>query len=324
MDRFVSYVRSDPVILDYKERKPLEILVVYPGLQVSDYWRRNIEAFEQRMKELGIRYNLSFHLTKSGEAGFAVQRKLIEHTLTVKPDFLVFTLDAMRHKGFVNRILGQGNTKVILQNITTPVRSFGLRQPLLYVGFDHVTGTRMIAHEYIHRFPDGGRYAIFYPETGYVSKMRGDVFLQEMAGQSGMEMVESYYMTFDADQSYVAAKDLLSRHDDIDFIYAASTDIAHGIVKALKEAGRLDDIVVNGWGGGETELEAIVAGELDFTVMRMNDDSAVAMAEAVKLYLAGRIYEIPAIFSGDFRLVDGQTPPAQLEKWKDYAFRYSN
>lgn len=81
---------------------------------------------------------------------------------------------------------------------------------------------------------------------------------------------------------------------------------------------------MNGWGGGETELEAIQAGEIDFTVMRMNDDSAVAMAEAIRLYLSARIYEIPAIFSGDFRLVDRKTPQAQLTKWKDYAFRYSN
>lgn len=324
MDRFSSYVRSDAVALDYKKVRPLEILVVYPGLQVSDYWRRNVEAFEKRLKETGIRYNLTFHLTKPGESGFVTQSKLIEYTRTVRPDFLVFTLDAMRHKGFVNRILGQGDIKIILQNITTPVRSFGLRQPFLYVGFDHVTGTRMIADEYIRRFPEGGRFAIFYPEQGYISKMRGDVFLQEMAGQKNMEMVESYYMAFDAEQAYIAAKDLLNRHDDIDFIYATSTDIAHGIVRALKETGRLEDIVVNGWGGGETELEAIQAGEIDFTVMRMNDDSAVAMAEAIRLYLSARIYEIPAIFSGDFRLVDRKTPQAQLTKWKDYAFRYSN
>ena len=40
--------------------------------------------------------------------------------------------------------------------------------------------------------------------------------------------------------------------------------------------------LINGWGGGSAELEAIERGDLDVTVMRMNDDTGIAMAEAIK------------------------------------------
>lgn len=323
MDRFSSYVRSDYIPLQREQRRPLSILVVYPGLQVSDYWRRSLSSFEARMKEIGIKYNMSFHFTKPGEEEFKTQSLLLEEAAKTNFDFLVFTLDAMRHKGMIGRILVQGKTKAILQNITTPIRSFGRKQPFLYVGFDHVEGTRLLAEEYKRRFPAGARYAIFYAEKGYVSSMRGDTFLQEMSGQENMKLVASYYVPFDVKKSHKAAMELLAEHEDIDFIYASSTDIAHGIIEALKETGRIDEVVVNGWGGGQSELDAIEAGEMDFSVMRMNDDNGVAMAEALRLFLLGRENDVPTVFAGEFKLVDKNVPAERLKKWKEYAFRYS-
>lgn len=320
---FSAVVRSAAVPVSRPPEVPVRVLIVYPGLQVSDYWRRSVEAFRGRMKELGIAVEIDEYFTKPGTA-LRQQGRIVEEGMTTSPDYVVFTLDALRHQGMVERILSHRTAKVILQNITTPIKALERNQPFLYVGFDHAVGARMLAERFKRETPGGARFAILFGPEGYVSTMRGGVFLTEMQDHGASQRVASYYVNFDRERAYLATMDLLSRHQDLDLIYACSTDIALGAVDALRETGRLGEILVNGWGGGTAELDAIAAGELDFTVMRMNDDNGVAMAEAIRMDLMGKAASVPRVFSGDFRLVDQQTSEAEIDRLKANAFRYSN
>ena len=79
---------------------------------------------------------------------------------------------------------------------------------------------------------------------------------------------------------------------------------------------------VDGWGGGSAELEAIARGDLDVTIMRMNDDTGIAMAEAIKWDLESK--PVPHVYSGDFELVTKEDSAAKIEQLKKRAFRYSD
>jgi len=321
-DIFDRAVQAPAIPLDHALERPLEIHVIYPALQVSDYWRRSVESFTARMDEIGIPYRITSIFTKSAE-DLRLQEQAIGRVLLEKPDYLVFTLDALRHKSMITRVLAAGNTKVILQNITTPLTNLGPLSPLLYVGFDHVIGTRILAEEFIRRSRKGTRYAIFYGSVGYVSQMRGGTFRRILRERTDFELIAEYYVGFNRAQARQATLDLFEIEDDVSFIYASSTDIAHGIMDALSELGQLGKVTVNGWGGGSSELAAIRKRELDFTIMRMNDDNGVAMAEAIRLVEQGRIGEVPQVYSGAFTLVDQETRQETLEKLVHRAFRYS-
>ncbi len=136
-------------------------------------------------------------------------------------------------------------------------------------------------------------------------------------------MVASYYVGFNRKKARTAALELVKSRQSLDFIYACSTDIALGIADALAETGKTGKILLNGWGGGSAELEMIRKETLNFTVMRMNDDSSVAIAEAIKLDISGKATEVPHIYSGDIILIDKQTDETQIQKLKNRAFRYS-
>ena len=69
---------------------------------------------------------------------------------------------------------------------------------------------------------------------------------------------------------------------------------------------------------GSDELKALSKKELDFTVMRINDDNGVAMAEAIYLDLINKRNEIPQVFSGDIVLLDQSTPADKIEKLKEH------
>ncbi len=56
--------------------------------------------------------------------------------------------------------------------------------------------------------------------------------------------------------------------------------------------------------------------------MRMNDDTGVAMAEAIKCFLEGKA--VPLVYSGDFEVVTKQDSTARIAELKARSFRFSD
>lgn len=301
---------------------PVRIAIVYPGLQVSDYWRRSAASFEARLDEIGLPYEIESHFPKFGQA-VTGQAALIKDVLETDPDYLVFTLDALQHQTIVQRLIAKGRPKVILQNITTPMKAWGKRQPFFYVGFDHVAGTELLIDYYRQRFGEDKPFAILYGPRGYVSRARGSTFVEAYSNDTTENLRASYYVGYDREKSRKAAAAILEEHKDLAFIYACSTDIALGVLDAVAEKGLAGTTITNGWGGGSAELDAVLDGTLDVTVMRMNDDNGIAMAEAIALDQNGRSDEVPLVYSGSFELVVSSDPVERIEALKKRAFRYS-
>ncbi len=313
-------VREKPIPVTSDKKRELKISVVYPGQQISDYWIRNIDAFEKRLDKLNINYQLNQVFTRPN-ADIKQQSLSLMEALKSNSDYLIFTLDTTRHRKFIEHVLDSKKTKLILQNITTPVRDWDKHQPFLYVGFDHAEGSRKLAKEFSQRFPQNTHYSVLYFSEGYISDVRGNTFINQVNRDSNFELQSAYYTKATKQSGYEAAKASLDKYPDVDFIYACSTDVALGAVEALAELGR-DDIMINGWGGGSAELDAILNGELDITVMRMNDDTGIAMAEAIKWDLEGK--SVPTVYSGDYEVVTTSDSPERIEALRKRAFRYSD
>ncbi|MCG7490734.1 substrate-binding domain-containing protein [Vibrio sp. Of14-4] len=313
-------VRNAPIPISTKQTTPLSISVVYPGQQVSDYWVRNIKSFEARLKELGVKYEIKQVFTRPNLDVRQQSLSLLE-AVQNKADYLIFTLDTTRHRKFIENVLSSTDTKLVLQNITTPVRAWGDQKPFMYVGFDHVKGMRLLKNYYKENVPAGSRYSVLYFSEGYVSDARGDTFIEEMSHHDSYQLSSSFYTTATQESGYNAAIKAVEKDPEISFIYACSTDVALGAAQALKKLNR-NDILINGWGGGSAELEALSKGDLAVTAMRMNDDTGVALAEAIKWDIEGK--DVPDVYSGDFELVTRTDMQTKIDKLKQRAFRYSD
>ncbi|WP_122054269.1 substrate-binding domain-containing protein [Vibrio sp. Evd11] len=317
-DKMIEAVQNHPVPLRKIQYEPITISVVYPGQQISDYWVRNIEAFEKRLDKLRINYRINQVFTRVN-ADITQQSISLQEAIENKTDYLIFTLDTTRHRKFIEHVLTSTDTKLILQNITTPVRSWADRQPFMYVGFDHATGSLKLAEYFKSNSKSDSQYSVLYRSEGYISDARGDTFIHDVNTDTNFALKSSFYTKSDKESGYQAAKISIAKDKDLDFIYACATDVALGAADAIRESGR--DILLNGWGGGSAELEAIERGDLDVTVMRMNDDTGIAMAEAIKWDLTG--LAVPTVYSGDFELVTKEDSPERISELKQRAFRYS-
>jgi len=312
-------INSNPIPITFNQTTPVKISVVYPGEQVSDYWRRNIKAFEERLKELNIRYQIKKVFTRPN-ADTRQQNLSLNEALEDNTDYLIFTLDTGRHRKFIEHVLHGSDTKLILQNITTPVKAWASKQPFLYVGFDHLLGSLALAEYFKSVLPSQSEYSVMYFSQGYISDARGDTFIHAMSDLADYQLKSSFYTKASKESGYRSTKIALERYPDLKLVYACSTDVALGASQAIMEAGK--NILINGWGGGSAELEAITKGELDVTVMRMNDDTGVAMAEAIKWDLEDK--PVPTVYSGSFEIVSSSDSVQRIENLKQRAFRYSD
>lgn len=318
LDQLSAAVRANPVPIEYEQSRPIRIGLVYPSHQSSSYWTNNEKAFRKRLQQLGMRYELrARYTTPSTELGEQVAQ--IHELLQWQPDYLVYTLDSVRQKMIIERMMLNQNTKLILQNITTPLKAWGDQQPFFYSGFDHVEGARRLAEYLSQRFPEQARYAVLFRGKGMISQMRGTGFIQSVSDRH--ELVASYYTDSSRDSGKNVAQRLLSEHPELDYIYACSTDVALGALDALEQEGQLGEIVLNGWGGGAEELEQLRQHKLQVVLMRMNDDSAIAMAEAIKRDQAGQ--PVPLVYSGNFVVLDEETGEHNIQRYERLARRAS-
>lgn len=300
---------------------PVRIAVVYPSIQASDYWRRSLLSFEQRLQNIQLRYELKFFASRPAIDAALQSRQLFE-ALQWQPDYLVFTLDVAPQSRMIERMLSRGKPKLILQNITTPLQRWKTHRPFIYVGFDHAQGTRLMARRMLEQINYRGKYLMLYYSPGYVSQMRGDTFISEAAKYPEVTQVGAYYTDGNRANAYQATLRSLQKNPDLKMIFACSTDIALGALQALRENDRLD-ILLNGWGGGDAELQALQQQGLDLTVMRINDDNGIAMAEAIKLDQQNQPQRIPHIFPGDIELLEKGLSRSKINRLQQQAFRLS-
>ncbi|CAM2916653.1 substrate-binding domain-containing protein [Vibrio rarus] len=312
-------ISNPPISANIIQDRPIEIDIVYPGSQLSDYWWRNIKALELRLKELNIDFRLRKYSSRPN-IDHRQEGESLKKALQNEPDYLIFTLDSSRHKKFAESVLSSNKTKLILINITTPIKQWDERQPLMYVGFDHVKGSILLAQEYMRNYPEQANFGLMYFSPGYISEARGDTFVKYIKHQGDYAVKTAYFTHANRASAYEATLAMLDQQPNIDFIYACSTDVAFGVSDALAELER-EDVMVNGWGGG-SEIEAIKSGDLDFTIVRMTDETGLAIAEGIKLDLQG--LPVPKVFSGKYQVLTKDDDPQIARDLKLKAFRYSN
>ncbi|NDV27457.1 substrate-binding domain-containing protein [Desulfovibrio sp. JC010] len=320
-DNFRKIVKNNAVRKARQIPNP-KIAIIYPSGQISDYWRRSIKSFTNRLKHYGLEPIIVKFPIKPSETP-AKHASTFRKAVQANPDYLIFTLDALRHQRMIESALVAGHPKIILQNITTPLKEWEDKQPFMYVGFDHATGAKILAQYFADKTGGNGKYAILLPDPGYLNEARGKTFISYMDEKTSLKLVSLFQTGINKEKARLATINIAEKHPEIKFIYACSTDIALGAIEGLRETGQLGKIMVNGWGGGSPEIEAIQKGELDVTLMRINDDNGVAMADAIILDILEKKSQIPLVFSGRFEILEKGVSPERLQLLQRESFRYS-
>ncbi len=329
-DAFRDVISADAVPISVEVADPVTIALVFPSLDLSDAWARGHAGLVGRLDELGVPYQLDTFGTSHDD--HSLQLAHLETTMARGYDYVIVgPTEILVQMSIIEEMIEAG-IGVIVWNYSTPLQEWGEArypeggQPLAYVGFSHAEGAHILGEYFVERLRnevDGTpKVAHLRGIPGITDDQRSGVAMQHFQ-DAGFEIVHETYANWARDQGYAATLNIAGAYPDVDHIHIVSTAMAIGAVEALDEVGRAGEILLNGWGGGSEEQLHLLEGNLHATVMRMQDDWGVALAEIIKFDLEGRIDEVPLAVSGGMQLVDDTFTRADIDAILEYAFRYS-
>lgn len=320
MDTFMERVRAEAVPMQTPPAEPIQIAIMFPSLETSDAWARLNLSMRARLDELGVPYEVTEFMIRPDEHDR--QSTQIDQVLAGDFDYVVVGPSEYQvQKSNLARLAAEIPTLVM--NAVNPfVDTLGTdEQPLTHVGFDHTVGAEALCEWTIEETGGEGTFALLHYVPGLIDTQRSQYFADCVEANSNMELVDSFEANGDRELAFTGANAILSRHPDITMLHAGSTAVALGALAAATERGVLDDVIINGWGGGADELASIIDGGLKVTAFRVNDDWGVAVAEAIRADLAGD--EVPLVLAATINTIDYRMTEEQIREQTDYAFRYS-
>ena len=137
----------------------------------------------------------------------------------------------------------------------------GLSEPGIedvYVAGNNTEMGKVSAQYMKSRLKEGDNIVILRGIPTVLDTERFDAFMAEIEG-SGINVLDNKFANWNRDDGFEVMQDFLQRFPDIDGVWAQDDDITLGVVEAIKQAERQDQMFVVGGAG----MKEIVKGVMD-------------------------------------------------------------
>ena len=202
-----------------------------------------IERLEEAHPEL------DFVLATAGDAGKMVND--VEDMVATRD------IDALVVLPFESEPLTSPVQAVAEQGIWVTVVDRGLSQPGiedLYVAGDNPGFGRVAGEYFAETLEDGAEIVVLRGIPTTLDNERVEAFQAALEG-SGIEILDMQHGNWNRDDAFAVMQDYLSKYGRIDAVWAADDDMAIGVMEAIAQAGREDEMWVMG-GAGMKEIVA--------------------------------------------------------------------
>ena len=319
-----AVVGAEAVKFSGSQDAPIQIALIYPSSDTSDFWARNYLAMTKRLDELGVQYETTEFASRQ-----------IEHSLqTTYANQVVLDNDIYDYV-----IFGPSELAIQADNISklaaetddlttyvwafhTPLKELE-HQPAAWFDFSSAAGALTMCDYMISRLGEGVTMAMNRGIPGITDNQRSGDFKACVEEKAGWNTVYEHYGEYQREGGFAGTSLILQSYPEAKIIHNANTAMAMGSVEAQVSVGKEKEIFSTGWGGTGLELDAIRRGELDATPMRMGDDVGAATAEAIKADLEGRADELPFVFLGRITVAHDQMSADEIDALEQEAFRFS-
>ncbi|MBE0693732.1 MAG: ABC transporter substrate-binding protein [Aquamicrobium sp.] len=246
---------------------------------------------QQTIRELEERYeNLDFVLSTASDPGQQVSD--IEDMMATRniDALVVLPFESEPLTGPVQRVKEAGKWVTVVDR--------GLSQENiedLYVAGDNTAFGRVAGEFFRGRMPDGGKIVVLRGIPTTIDNERVEAFQAAIEG-SGIEIVGMEHGNWNRDDAFEVMQDFLSRHAEIDAVWASDDDMAVGALEAINQAGRQDQMWVLGGAGMKEMIKRLMDGD---TVVPANVTYPPAMiSTAIELTALNYVSRAPV--SGRF------------------------
>jgi ribose transport system substrate-binding protein len=199
--------------------------------------------------------NIDFVLATAGESAKMVND--IEDMLATRD------IDALVVLPFESEPLTGPVQAVAEQDVWVTVVDRGLSQPNiedLYVAGDNPGFGRTAGEYFAETLEAGDNIVVLRGIPTTLDNERVEAFHAAIEG-SGVNVLDMQHGNWNRDDAFEVMQDFLSRYDDIDAVWAADDDMAVGVLAAIEQAGREDEMWVVGGAGMKEIVARIMEGD---------------------------------------------------------------
>ena len=306
-----------------EQENPLQIALIYPSADTSDFWARNYLALTKRLDQLGIKYETtefaSRQIEHSLQSTYAAQ---VDQDADLY-DFVIFGPSELATQADnIDKLAANPDLKTFVWAFHTPLKYLE-NQPDGWFDFSSAYGALEICDYMVERLGKDVTYAMNRGIPGITDNQRSGDFKDCVKENANWDMVYEHYGEYQTEGGFEGTSLILQSYPEATVIHNANTAMAMGSVQAQIAVKKEKEIFSTGWGGTGLELDAIRRGELDATPMRMGDDVGAATAESIRAHLEGREDELPLVFLGRITVAHDQMSAEELDGLQEEAFRFS-
>jgi ribose transport system substrate-binding protein len=111
--------------------------------------------------------------------------------------------------------------------------------------------------------------------------------LKKQCPDGGIDIVASQPGDFNPDKGLTVMENILQAEKKIDAVYTHDDDMAQGVVQAIRNAGREDEMFLTGVGGSKDAMDQIEAGGLYRATFLYNPNMAASAVNMARLIALG-------------------------------------
>lgn len=161
----------------------------------------------------------------------------------------------------------------------------------LYVAGDNTVFGRVAGEYFKANLPSGAKVVVLRGIPTTLDNERVDAFQKAIDG-SGIEILDMQHGNWNRDDAFTVMQDFLSKYPKIDAVWAADDDMAIGVMEAIAQAGRTEEMWIIG-GAGMKEIvkrimdkdpqlpvdvtypPALISAAIEMTALRFVSDTPV-------------------------------------------------
>lgn len=323
LEALQKVVGTDAVPFSGNQDKPIQIAMIYPSADTSDFWARNFLAMTKRLDQLGISYETTEFASRQVEHSLqATYASQVEQDADLY-DYVVFGPSELAIQADnIDKLAGNDGFSTYIWAFHTPMKDLK-NQPDAWFDFSSAAGALTMCDYMLGRLGNDVTMAMNRGIPGITDNQRSGDFKACVEEKGNWTTVYEHYGEYQREGGFDGTSLILQAYPEAKVIHNANTAMAMGSVEAQVSADKTGEIFSTGWGGTGLELDAIRRGELDATPMRMGDDVGAATAEAIKADLEGRADELPFVFLGRITVAHDQMSAEEIDALEQEAFRFS-
>ena len=234
-------------------------------------WVTEGEVAKATAEELGYTANVAAH---RGDTN--TESTLVDTAITNQSVALI--LDPANADGSVGAVQKAVDAGIPVFLVNAEINQEGLAKAQLVS--NNAQGAALGAQAWVEAVGDAGNYVeLFGAPSDNNAQTRSNGFETVLTQYPDLVKVGQEVANWDRTQGYQKMQSLLQANPDIIGVISGNDEMALGAIAALKEAGKLEQVKVGGFDGSPDAVEAVKAGELQYTVLQ---PVAVFAEEAVR------------------------------------------